>query len=137
MNQTRQIGPNHAATLAVPRDWAMKRPISRMRALVISTAGVMAWARLGTVSSPSTAESTLVPVAPTTTPFEPITSPPKRRRAAWALSGAEPAVDDGAFIGGDLALRAGEGNGVVQTASRSATQAPRMAFTVSGASCWT
>ena len=57
-NQTRQIGPNQVATLAVSARLAMNRPISSTRALAISTAGVIACARLGTVSSPSTAERT-------------------------------------------------------------------------------
>ena len=57
-NQTRQIGPNQVATLAVPRDWAVNRPINKVRAMEISIGGVMACARLGTADSPSMAEST-------------------------------------------------------------------------------
>ncbi len=58
ISQTRQIGPNSFATLAVPKDWPTKRPI-RITRLVISTAErVTCGPRCGMLRSPSIAEST-------------------------------------------------------------------------------
>ena len=57
-NQMRQIGPNQAATLAVPLDWTRNKLISTTSAIAISTDGVIASAKPGAVFKPSTADNT-------------------------------------------------------------------------------
>jgi hypothetical protein len=58
MNHARQMGPNRPATLAVPLDWAMNRPIKITRLVTMTTPGVTTECNAGAVFRPSIAEST-------------------------------------------------------------------------------
>ncbi len=59
MNQTRQIGPNRLATLAVPRDWPMNRLIRITRLAISTIAWVTCGPMCGMLFRPSTADSTV------------------------------------------------------------------------------